>query len=125
MMRRFTAAAALLSLAAACAPAESGRARAASDPQSPLAGSSPAAGARVAAPSDLRLVFRAPVRLAEVTVSGPDGLTVPMMISSAGEQTSYSLPLDGLEPGDYSVRWRAVVVGGASREGSFRFTVRR
>ena len=124
-MLKHTALAALVAVLAACAPAETGSAPTGSGHQSPLARSSPAAGATVAAPADLLLAFQEPVRLAEVTVTGSDGMTMPMMISSAGEQTSYSLPLPDLAPGVYDVRWRAIVRGGASREGSFRFTVRR
>jgi methionine-rich copper-binding protein CopC len=109
-------------LAAACAAPQS------APPPAPaassiLASSSPADGAVVAAPRQLRLVFREPVRLAEVVVAGPDG-EMPMMLSPAGAQTTYVLPLDGLSPGVHDVRWRAVTDGGTTRQGTLRFTVR-
>ena len=115
---------AAFALLAACATEQSESASDASEgPPSLLARSSPSAGATVANPGSLGLEFREPVRLVEVTVTGADGMAMPMMVSSAGEQTSYTLPLHGLEPGAYTVRWRALVAG-VSREGSFPFVVR-
>ena len=115
----------LLPVVAACAPlAQNG-----SDEANQAAGgamlvrSLPAEGARVAAPTSLSLTFREPVRLVEVVVVGPAG-EMPMMITAAGEQTSYSVPLPDLEPGRHEVRWRVVADGGASHEGRLSFTVR-
>lgn len=87
-----------------------------------LVSSSPSAGSTVAAPvNELVLNFDPPARLGEVTVTGPDGM-MPMMITSVGEVPRYSVPLHGLGPGDYVVRWTATA-GGQAHEGSFRFTV--
>jgi methionine-rich copper-binding protein CopC len=46
-----------------------------------------------------------------------------MMVTAAGEQTSYSIPLPELEPGLHEVRWR-VLASGVSQEGRLSFTVR-
>ena len=48
---------------------------------------------------------------------------MPMMIHSAGETADYSLPLPGLDAGQYTVNWRATVRGRQHR-GAFAFTVR-
>lgn len=87
-----------------------------------LVRSLPAEGASVRAPPSLSLTFREPVRLVEVIVAGPAG-EMPMMVTAAGEQTSYSIPLPELEAGPHEVRWRALA-GGASHEGRLSFTVR-
>lgn len=85
--------------------------------------SDPAAGSTVAGPVNrLMLDFSAPVALGEVTVSGPDGL-MPMMLSPAGLQTHFEIPLPGLESGAYTVTWRATL-NGAAKSGTFAFTVR-
>lgn len=85
--------------------------------------STPAAGSTVAGPvNSLMLHFSAPVALGEVTVAGPDGL-MPMMLSSAGLQAHYEIPLPGLGAGSYTVNWKAMHAG-AERSGSFAFTVR-
>ena len=88
-----------------------------------LVRSVPAEGAIVRAPQTLSLTFRAPVRLAEVAIAGPSG-EMPMMVTAAGEQTSYSIPLPDLEPGHHDVRWRALARGEVSYEGRLSFTVR-
>ena len=87
-----------------------------------LVGSSPAAGSTTSGEvEELRLHFNPPARLDEVIVTGPQG-SMPMMVSSADETESYSLPLSGLEPGSYSVSWRATAKGREYR-GSFEFKV--
>lgn len=89
-----------------------------------LASSTPAAGSTVTGPvNQLELRFDPPARLLEVTVTGADGLTMPMMVTAVGEVNRYALPLPGLEPGRYRVDWRASVAG-AEHRGSFAFTVR-
>ncbi len=88
-----------------------------------LARSAPADGSIVAGPVNrLQLVFTRPVRLLEVTLAGPDGLS-PMMITAAAETTEYSVPLPGLEKGYYRASWKA---SGAGRTygGAIAFTVR-
>lgn len=85
--------------------------------------SSPAAGATLAAPlNTLILEFNPPARLDEVLVTGPDG-KMPMMVTAAGEQRRYSLPLAALGPGAYSVSWRASA-GMQEYRGDFAFTVK-
>lgn len=91
-------------------------------PQSILAASMPAAGAKVRGPvNELVLNFAPPARLDEVTVTGPDG-TMPMMITAVGETAHYSIPLSGLGAGAYTVAWRATAAG-QQHQGSFNFTV--
>ena len=88
-----------------------------------LARSTPANGATVAAPVNaMQLKFAKPVRLIEVTLDGPDGLS-PMMITAVAETTDYSIPLPGLPGGNYRVNWRANASGRAY-EGAISFTVR-
>lgn len=107
------------SSAAASAPAAA--AAATSDPL--LARSVPANGQSVAAPvKSLELYFSPPARLLEVVIGGPDG-QIPMMVTAAGDQPRYALPLPALGPGAYSVDWRASAAGREDR-GTFRFTVR-
>ena len=89
-----------------------------------LQGSTPAHGSSLVGPVDsLELRFSPPARLLELTVTGSDGLIMPMMVTAVGEVARYSIPLSGLEAGAYSVNWRAAA-GGTSHSGSFRFTVR-
>lgn len=118
--------AALAILLSACTaqPAEpSAAAGAPTAPGSILAGSVPAAGSTARAPvRTLELDFAPPARLEEITVEGPEGL-MPMMVHPAGEVAQYSIPLPGLGPGSYQVRWRASAAG-ESHQGAFAFTVR-
>ncbi len=88
-----------------------------------LAWSKPAAGSTVGEPvNELVFHFSPPARLGEVTVTGPDG-TMPMMVTAVGEVEHYSLPVSGLEPGRYTVAWKATA-GGVAYTGSFGFQVR-
>ena len=92
--------------------------------QSILQSSSPGAGTSVGGPVDrLELRFSPPARLTEVTVTGSDGLQMPVMVTAIGEVAYYSIPLHGLEAGSYTVQWRASAAGSEHR-GSFGFTVR-
>lgn len=118
------AAAALFGLLAGCAQSPEAASSPSSSAESAiLVSSNPAAGSTVAAPvNELVLNFDPPARLGEVTVTGPDGM-MPMMITSVGEVPRYSVPVHGLGPGDYTVRWTATA-GGQPHEGSFGFTVR-
>lgn len=88
-----------------------------------LARSMPADGSIVAGPANqLQLRFARPVRLLEVTLEGPDGLS-PMMITAPAEITDYQVPLPGLTVGKYRVNWRASAAS-RSYEGFLNFTVR-
>ncbi|MDV3257082.1 MAG: copper resistance protein CopC [Sphingomonas sp.] len=99
------------------------RPAAATSASSILAWSRPVAGSTVNGPVDeLQLHFSPPARLDEVTVSGPDG-AMPMMVTAVGEVAHYSLPVPGLEPGRYTVDWRASA-GGTDHRGRFGFQVR-
>src|SRR5688572_9349797 len=74
--------------------------------QSILQSSTPADGATVQGPVDsLELRFSPPARLGEMTVTGSDGLTMPMMVTAVGEVPRYSISLSGLGPGTYTVNW--------------------
>lgn len=103
-----------LALLAACAAGQTGGTSDApkSATQTLLASSRPADGTTVAAPvNELELDFARPARLGEVTVSGSDGSKMPMMVDAVGEVTHYSLPLDGLGAGRYTVDWKASAAG--------------
>lgn len=94
------------------------------DAQSVLASSSPANGSTVAGPlGELELHFSRPVRLVELTLSAPDGSIMPTMVTSAGEQQHYKVPVSADQPGRYGVAWR-VSANGDSVRGSFAFTIR-
>jgi methionine-rich copper-binding protein CopC len=113
---------ALLPLLPACTPPATSAPGAAA--QSILASSTPANGSTVRGPVNrLELRFSPPARLVEVTVTGGDGMQTPMMVTAPGEVARYDLPLPGLEPGAYTVTWRATRAG-TPHQGSFRFTVR-
>ena len=115
----------VLAVLAACTPVDADRAtdKAEASREALLVRSAPADGATVRAPQTLSLSFREPVRLVEVTITGPSG-EMPMMVTAAGEQSSYAVPLPDLESGPHEVRWRALDRGGIAREGRLSFTVR-
>ena len=88
-----------------------------------LVSSSPAAGATVSGPVDeLRLRFDPPARLDQLIVSGPDG-AMPTMIHAVGDVANYSIPLNDLDTGAYTVSWQATAQG-RPHQGSFGFTVK-
>lgn len=92
--------------------------------QSLLQSATPGPGATVQGPvNQLQLRFSRPVRLDEVTITGSDGTTMPMMVTAAGANANYSIPVSGLGTGTYTVAWRASV-DGVPQQGSYRFTVR-
>jgi len=89
-----------------------------------LQSSAPADGSTVAGPvTEIKLGFSPLARLDEMTVTGSDGMTMPMMVTAAGEVATYSIPVSDLETGAYTVQWRATA-GGTSHKGTIRFTVR-
>ncbi len=113
---------ALIAVIGGCAAAPTAAPTTAS--QSILQGSTPADGSTVRGPvNSLELRFSPPARLHELTVTGSDGLTMPMMVTAVGEVGSYSIPLSGLGPGTYTVDWRATSAGTGHR-GTIRFSVR-
>jgi methionine-rich copper-binding protein CopC len=113
---------AAMSLITGCAAAPSAEPAAAT--QSILQSSIPADGSTVAGPvTELKLRFSPPARLDELTVTGSDGMTMPMMVTAAGEVSSYSIPVSDLETGAYTVQWRASAAG-TPHQGAIRFTVR-
>ena len=88
-----------------------------------LAHSTPANGSTVTGPVNvLQLKFARPVRLLEVTLDGPDGLS-PMMITALAETPDYQIPLQGLTGGNYRVSWRASA-SSLNYDGVLKFTVR-
>jgi len=123
-LMRMAAAATAMAMLGACAQTSPGSTSATpASEQSILESSTPAAGSIVAAPvNELVLNFNPPARLKEVTLEGPEGV-MPTMVTSIGEVPRYSVPLAGLGPGKYTVRWEASV-GTDTHTGSFGFTVR-
>ena len=92
--------------------------------QSILQSSTPADGSIVEVPvTEIKLRFSPPARLDELTVTGGDGMTMPMMVTAAGEVSSYSIPVSDLGTGAYTVQWRASA-SGTPHQGIIRFTVR-
>ena len=111
-----------MTLLLACAEAPT-IAPAAADP-SILKSSTPGDGSTVRGPLNLlELRFSPSARLGEVTVTGGDGTTMPMMVTAVGETPYYSLPLPSLGPGAYTVTWKATAAG-ERHQGMIRFTVR-
>ncbi|MGH6658191.1 MAG: copper resistance CopC family protein [Sphingomicrobium sp.] len=83
----------------------------------------PAAGSSVQGPlNQVTLDFSAPVALTEVLITGPDGI-MPMMLSPAGVQARYSVPVPGLQEGRYTLAWKATL-DGQPKSGSFAFTIK-
>ena len=114
-----------ISVLGACAvPAAAPVAAPVGSQQSILQSSTPGDGSIVRGPVNaLVLRFSPPARLGEVTLTGSDGQTMPMMVTAIGEVPAYTIPVSGLGPGVYTVQWRASVAGTA-HSGNFRFTVR-
>lgn len=95
------------------------------DTRALLVESDPASGAVLAQPPQaVMLLFSQPVRLVEVLVTGPDGLGSPIMITSAGLQTRYVIPVSDIETGTYRVSWRSIDVTRQARQGALSFMVR-
>ena len=95
---------------------------AATQESSILEASTPTPGSTVSGPiNELKLTFKPPARLDQVSLTGPDGV-MPMMITAVGEVTDYSVPLPGLGAGAYTVTWRATAQG-KTYDGSFQFRV--
>lgn len=92
-----------------------------------LVSSSPAAGATVSAPSDLKLAFSEGV---ESALTGANLRCANAVIAPVGEATfspdrralDYALPT--LPKGTCRVQWHAVSVDGHRTRGEFDFTVR-
>lgn len=75
-------------------------------------------------PQNMVFVFSRPVRLSEVTITSRGGMTMPMMVTAAGNLERFSIPLPPLEPDRYTVRWRALDSAGQPHESSIAFTIR-
>lgn len=90
-----------------------------------LTRSVPAHGAVVSkALPNVMLLFSEPVRLTEFLITGTDGLSSPGMVTSAGLQTRYLVPVSVLETDTYTVSWRALKADNRVMEGTLTFTVR-
>jgi copper resistance protein C len=89
-----------------------------------LANSSPADKSQLAqAPKTLTLNFTEAAQLAILKLVR-DGKEIPIPIDkSAKASASYSLPLPGLAPGEYTVQWTAIAGDGHVSKGSFAFSI--
>ena len=79
-------------------------------------------------PSHLRLLFSARIeaRYTSVTLTAPDGATVPTgdVVFTAGSDREITLVLPSLtQPGVYTVRWRTAGADGHVLEGSYDFVL--
>ena len=93
-----------------------------------LVSSTPAAGATVAAPAEVRLKFSEGVepRFSSIAVAGPAG-AAPLAAAVADPADPTALiakPSAALAAGVYTVTWKAVSVDTHHSQGSFTFTVR-
>ena len=92
-----------------------------------LRSSSPAAGARLAAPpAELRLTFSEAPELAETTVSlvAAAGRVLRLgRLTAVGSKTVVARIAETLAPGEYRVVWRIVGADGHPTRGEYRFTV--
>jgi len=91
--------------------------------------SSPAAGATVAPPSELRLEFSEAVEpiFSGVILKSTNGASEPLGRAKAdsGDDKALIAKISRpLSPGRYSVRWHAVSVDTHRTEGTFEFTVK-
>ena len=90
-----------------------------------LQSSSPADGAHLSeAPKTLTLKFDEAAQLAVVKLaSGSKEIAVPVDKTAEASQ-SFTLPLPGLAPGNYTVQWTAVAAkDGHVTKGSFAFSI--
>lgn len=111
---RQTGAAALLTLAIA-APAF-GHAH--------LSKASPAPGATIAQPTEVRLTFTEPIEPAFSTIQLSDAAGKPIQTEKPQVNDNVMrLPLKSLPAGRYTVKWRALSVDTHKTEGNFSFTV--
>lgn len=89
----------------------------------------PAVGATVAPPSEIRLQFSEGVepRFSGVKLTGPGGAAVPVGPAKvpAGDQKVLIVSVsEPLKPGAYTVHWSAVSVDTHHTQGTFHFTVK-
>lgn len=94
-----------------------------------LTSSVPAAGATVAAPSELDLSFSEGVnpKFTGLTLTGPAGAAAPTGAAKLGPggDTALVVPVTGpLAAGAYKVRWHALATDGHKTDGSYTFTVK-
>lgn len=72
----------------------------------------------------LRFNSRIEKALSGVTLRGPGGRPVPVLVAAPDPSPNHlALSLPGLEPGEYLVRWKVLSADGHVTEGAFRFTL--
>lgn len=80
-----------------------------------------------APPSRIFLRFNSRIEqgLSSLTVTGPLGRPIPLLVAGAPEGAPDRLvvPLPPLQPDTYLVRWKVLSADGHVTEGAFRFTV--
>lgn len=88
--------------------------------------SSPAAGAVVPAPSDVRLRFNGRVekRLSRLTLVGERGEAKTLLPDRDGPPDRLAATLPTLAPGRYRLKWHVLSADGHVVDGSFSFHVR-
>jgi methionine-rich copper-binding protein CopC len=93
-----------------------------------LESSTPAVGATVASPSEIRLVFSEGVepKFSGLALTGPGGAAALGATSvEPGHRNVLIVPVaKSLSPGVYTVKWHAVSVDTHHTQGTFEFTVK-
>lgn len=86
----------------------------------------PADGAEVAAPTEIRLEFSAPVKLTAIGVkdASGEGVAVGRIPSDVARTISVSID-EALQPGRHTVTWRSISGDSHIVSGDFGFTVTR
>ena len=74
-------------------------------------------------PTSIDLSFASPMRLTKVTLAG-DGLEKKLDIAPKSFATTFSLPIEALTNGDYTVEWRGMSEDGHVMDGNFTFTIK-
>jgi methionine-rich copper-binding protein CopC len=94
-------------------------------PRLTLASSSPGAETRIGhLPRELQLVFSDKILDAQVILTGPDHVSVPLGAATVRNETArIAVGVPDAAPGSYTVSYTATGSGGMAGNGSFSFTV--
>jgi methionine-rich copper-binding protein CopC len=74
-------------------------------------------------PASIDVSFASPMRLTKVTLAS-NGTEEKLEIAPKSFATTFSLPVQALANGDYTVEWRGMSEDGHVMDGSFTFTIK-